>query len=54
MTWDEVADPERFTLRGMGGRLRRASQDDPWAGLARRRRGLEAPGRRLAGLRRVS
>ena len=33
------------------GRLRRASQDDPWAGLARRRRGLEAPGRRLAGLR---
>ncbi len=54
VTWDEVADPERFTLRGMGGRLRRASQDDPWAGLARRRRGLEAPGRRLAGLRRVS
>lgn len=55
VTWDEVADPElapeRFTLRGMGGRLRRASQDDPWAGLARRRRGLEAPGRRLAGLR---
>ncbi len=55
VTWDEVGDPElapeRFTLRGMHARLRRASRADPWAALPRRRRGLERPAQLLAGLR---
>jgi bifunctional non-homologous end joining protein LigD len=50
--WAEVEDttlsPGQFTLRTVGDRLDRV--EDPWAGLARRRRGLAGPRRRLESL----
>ncbi len=50
--WAEVEDrtlsPGQFTLRTVADRLDRV--DDPWAGLARRRRGLAGPRRRLESL----
>jgi bifunctional non-homologous end joining protein LigD len=52
LDWAELdADlsPGQFTMRTMPDRLARQSRD-PWAGLARRRRGLSAPRRRLAAL----
>jgi bifunctional non-homologous end joining protein LigD len=52
LDWAELdADlsPGQFTMRTMADRLARQSRD-PWAGLARHRRGLSAPRRRLAAL----
>ena len=51
--WAELSDgglrPRRFTLRTMADRLARSA--DPWAGMARHRRGLPGARRRLAALR---
>jgi bifunctional non-homologous end joining protein LigD len=48
--WGEVTDgglsPQQFTLRSIAARLERSA--DPWAGLARHRRGLGAARGRLA------
>jgi bifunctional non-homologous end joining protein LigD len=52
LDWAELdADlsPGQFTMRTMADRLARQSRD-PWAGMARHRRGLAAPRRRLAAL----
>jgi bifunctional non-homologous end joining protein LigD len=50
--WSEVADgglrPQQFTLRSIAARLERTP--DPWAAMARHRRGLGAARRRLAAL----
>jgi bifunctional non-homologous end joining protein LigD len=50
--WSEVADgglrPQQFTLRSIAARLERSA--DPWAAIARHRRGLGAARRRLAAL----
>jgi bifunctional non-homologous end joining protein LigD len=50
--WAELSDsglsPRRFTLRTMADRL--AQSADPWEGMARHRRGLAGPRRRLAAL----
>jgi bifunctional non-homologous end joining protein LigD len=52
LEWDEVADaglsPQQFTLRSMAAGLERSP--DPWATMARHRRGLAAARRRLAAL----
>ena len=37
----------RFTLRSVGDRLERLGTSDPWAGLGRRRYGLDRAARRL-------
>jgi bifunctional non-homologous end joining protein LigD len=49
--WDELGSvhPGQFTVRTIGARLDKVS-DDPWADMARRRRGLSAPRRRLRNL----
>jgi bifunctional non-homologous end joining protein LigD len=51
--WDELGNgslsPGQFTMRTIGARLDKAS-DDPWANMARRRRGLSSPRRRLRNL----
>ena len=46
--WDELGSvhPGQFTVRTIGARLDKVS-DDPWADMARRRRGLSGPRRRL-------
>ncbi len=48
--WDELGSvrPGQFTLRTVGARLDEGK--DPWADMARRRRGLSAPWRRLRAL----
>jgi bifunctional non-homologous end joining protein LigD len=50
LAWDEVPDdglsPRQFTVRTMAARL--AASADPWAAMARHRRGLAAARRRLA------
>jgi bifunctional non-homologous end joining protein LigD len=50
--WGEVTGgglrPQQFTLRSIAARLERSA--DPWAGMARHRRGLGAARRRLAAL----
>lgn len=56
LAWTEVADeslvPDRFTLRDEPARLAGISAGkDPWAGFWRRRYGVAAAERRLAGLR---
>jgi bifunctional non-homologous end joining protein LigD len=52
LRWGELEDrdltPQRFTLRSVGDRLKRLGASDPWAGMARRRYGLDRPARRLA------
>ena len=52
LRWEELEDrdltPGRFTLRSIGDRLERLGASDPWAGLARRRYGLDRAARRLA------
>lgn len=52
LDWAEVEDPElnprRFTMRTMGDRL--ATTQDPWAGMSRHRRGLNAARRRLSAM----
>jgi bifunctional non-homologous end joining protein LigD len=52
LEWDEVGEaglsPRQFTLRSMAARLERSA--DPWATMARHRRGLAAARRRLAAL----
>ena len=49
--WEELADqgltPGRFTLRSVGSRLEQLGSSDPWAGLGRRRYGLDRAARRL-------
>ena len=53
LDWSEVdgeLSPRQFTLKTMGDRLAQSQSTDPWAGMARRRRGLAAPRRRLAAL----
>ena len=54
VSWDEVADPElspqRFTLRGGGGRPAGANGAGPWSGMTRHRRSLDGPSRRLRAL----
>ena len=51
--WDELAAPglraDRYTLRSIGRRL--ASRDDPWRDMARHRRALAGPQRRLRKIR---
>jgi bifunctional non-homologous end joining protein LigD len=51
LRWEELEDrdltPRRFTLRSVGERLERLGTSDPWAGLARRRYGLDRASRRL-------
>jgi bifunctional non-homologous end joining protein LigD len=51
LRWDELEDrdltPQRFTLRSVGERLERLGASGPWAGLARRRYGLDRAARRL-------
>ena len=52
LDWAELdgdLSPSQFTIAMMGDRLARQSRD-PWAGMARHRRGLSAPRRRLAAL----
>jgi bifunctional non-homologous end joining protein LigD len=52
LDWAELdgdLSPGQFTIRTIGDRLARQSRD-PWAGMARHRRGLAAPRRRLAAL----
>jgi bifunctional non-homologous end joining protein LigD len=52
LDWAELdgdLSPGQFTIRTIGDRLARQSHD-PWAGMARHRRGLAAPRRRLAAL----
>lgn len=48
--WAELSDgglnPRQFSLRTMADRL--SKSPDPWEGMARRRRGVAAPRRRLA------
>ena len=49
LDWAELdgdLSPRQFTIATIGGRL--AQSKDPWAGMARHRRGLAAPRRRLA------
>ena len=50
LRWDEVADaglsPQQFTMRSIAARLERSA--DPWATMARHRRGLGAARRRLS------
>jgi bifunctional non-homologous end joining protein LigD len=46
--WDGGLSPRQFTLRSIAERLDGA--DDPWAAMARHRRGLAAARRRLASL----
>ncbi len=53
--WDEVADPgltaRMVTIRTIAARLGKlAGSGDPWAGMARHRRGLARPRRLLRGL----
>jgi len=52
LAWDEIADaglsPRQFTLRSIADRLKRSA--DPWATMARHRRGLGAARRRLSPL----
>jgi DNA primase len=55
LAWTEVADaslvPSRFGLRDMPARLAEISAGkDPWAGFWRRRYGIAAAQRKLAGL----
>ena len=57
LTWSEVEDaslvPDRFKLRDESARLTEiAAGKDPWAGFWRRRYGIAAAERKLAGLRR--
>jgi bifunctional non-homologous end joining protein LigD len=51
LRWEELGDrgltPQRFTLRSVGGRLEELGTADPWAGMARRRYGLDRAARRL-------
>jgi bifunctional non-homologous end joining protein LigD len=51
LRWEELEDrdltPQRFTLRSVGERLARLGAADPWAGLARRRYGLDRAAARL-------
>jgi bifunctional non-homologous end joining protein LigD len=51
LRWEELEDreltPRRFTLRSIGERLERLGTSDPWAGLGRRRYGLDRAARRL-------
>lgn len=51
LDWDELSEgdlsPGKFTTRTVPERVER--HDDPWAGMARHRRGLAAPRRALAG-----
>jgi bifunctional non-homologous end joining protein LigD len=51
LRWEELADrdltPQRFTLRSVGERLARLGASDPWAGLGRRRYGLDRAARQL-------
>ena len=51
--WDELGNgslsPGQFTMRTIGARLDKVG-DDPWADMARRRRGLSGPRRRLRNL----
>jgi bifunctional non-homologous end joining protein LigD len=52
LAWDELDEklrPAQFTLRTVPDRI--SGQPDPWAGMARHRRGLSAPRRALAKLR---
>lgn len=52
LTWEEVADsglsPHQFTIKTAAARVE--SSDDPWADMARHRRGLAAARKRLAEL----
>ena len=51
--WDELGNgslsPGQFTMRTIGARLDKVG-DDPWADMARHRRGLSGPRRRLRNL----
>jgi len=51
LRWEELKDrdltPGRFTLHSIGDRLERLGTSDPWAGLGRRRYGLDRATRRL-------
>ena len=51
LRWEELEDrdltPGRFTLHSIGDRLERLGASDPWAGLGRRRYGLDKAARRL-------
>ena len=52
LDWAELdgeLSPRQFTIATVSGRL--SQSKDPWAGMARHRRGLSAPRRRLAALR---
>ena len=52
LDWDDVADPRirgnAFTVRSLAARLER--KGDPWKGMARHARSLDAPEARLAEL----
>jgi bifunctional non-homologous end joining protein LigD len=53
LDWDEIdgdLSPRQFTIRTIGDRTDRSS--GPWQGMARHRRGLDGPRRKLAAIKR--